>query len=147
MKNNNQNTFKLRVKNADTLQSMHELFDTGSFEFMNDLLNAALDIGIQKLYLEFGKRKNLSTYSVPENDSSKLNDIMARIKKIELTFDDYFVLLNVLEAICTTTLNLKIAELKKEPAEPMLIESGFYADLPKFLQDIKQQVIARLDKR
>lgn len=148
MKKNNQNTFKLRVKNADTLQSLHELYESGNFEFMNDLLNAALEYGVEKIYLEYGKHKCLATTKEsPDNSGEKLDDIQRRMRKLELSFDDVVVLLNVLETLCAITLNLKIADVKKEPIEPALIDSGFYGDLPKFLQQIKDEVTRRISKR
>lgn len=143
------NSFHLRVKDAEVLKSLNELFATKKFESMNDLLNRALSIGIEKIYLDFGKRKALAQPmdAIECSDRQKLDDLEHRLKQMQLLEEDMFILLNSLEGLVATNLNILVANVKGEALSEELIESGHLAKLPTAYQNIKDGLIDRLNKK
>ena len=63
------NAFWLRIYDVDTLQSIHELIETKQFDSMNDLLNQAVRAGIEKIYLDYGKRRALPSGYAPTSEA------------------------------------------------------------------------------
>lgn len=142
------NSFKVRVYDDDLLTSLNELYQTGQFESMNDLMNRALAIGIEKMYLEFGKRKALSDPIEPDpNVSAQLGMLMNKIHENSLSLDDIFVMMNCIETMAATLYNIQLAQAKKEPINAELIESGYLSTLPASMQAVKNQMIKRLDRK
>lgn len=147
-KNIKNNSFKLRIYDDDLLTSLNELYKTGQFESMNDLLNRGLSIGIEKLYLEFGKRKALADPIEPSpNISAQLNSLLARHKENSLTLDDIFVMMSCIETMIATLYNIEIAHTRKEPVNIELIESGYLSTLPTSLKAVKDQMIKRMERK
>lgn len=72
------NSFHIRIYDVELLKSLNELFETGKYESMNELINCALGVGVEKIYLEFGKRKLFTqAREIPEVPEGK------RLDKIE----------------------------------------------------------------
>ena len=142
------NSFKIRVYDDDLLTSINELHLTGQFESMNDLMNRALAIGIEKMYLEFGKRRALPDMADPNpNVSAQLVMMANNIHENSLNLDDIFVMMNCIETMVATLYNIQLAQVKKEPVSTELIESGYLTTLPASMQAVKDQMIRRLDRR
>ena len=142
------NSYKVRVYDEDLLTSLNELYQTGQFDSMNDLMNRALAIGVQKMYLEFGKRKALPNSSEPiPNVSAELGKLMYKLKENSLELDDILVVMNCIETMVATLYNIQLAQVKKEPVSTELIESGYLTTLPASMQAVKDQMIRRLDRR
>ena len=92
------NTFYVRIYDDDILTSVYELFETKQFASMNDLMNKALALGIEKIYLTYGKRRALSSAIEPETPASEsLEKVSQQLRNMELTINDLFVMMNVLE--------------------------------------------------
>lgn len=142
------NSFKIRVYDDDLLTSINELHLTGQFESMNDLMNRALAIGIEKMYLEFGKRRALPDMADPNpNVSAQLVMMANKIHENSLNLDDIFVMMNCIETMVATLYNIQLAQVKKETVSTELIESGYLTTLPASMQAVKDQMIRRLDRR
>ena len=143
------NSFHLRVKDAEVLKSLNELFATGKFESMNDLLNQAVGIGLEKIYLEFGKRKALAQpLQLPEvPDSQKLDDLDHKLNQMRLLEEDIFILLNSVEGLVASVYNVQRAGVKGEAITEELIDSGHLASLPQSYQEIKDRLTERLNRR
>ena len=142
------NSFKIRVYDDDLLTSITELYQTGQFDSMNDLMNRALAIGIEKMYLEFGKRKALSDPIDPNpNISAQLSNLTNILRQNTLDQDDLLVMMNCIEAMVASLYNIQLAQVKKEPISAELIESGYLYTLPQSMQAVKNQMIKRLDRK
>lgn len=142
------NAFWLRVYDDETLQSIYELFDTKQFDSMNDLLNRAVSAGIEKIYLEYGKRRVLPFAGEPtEQPNVRLEAIEKKLKEMSLSLDDVLVLMSMVEMLTSTLYNVTVARSKGEPVDATLIESGYFSTLPEQLQEIKDRLIERMEKK
>lgn len=142
------NAFWLRVYDDETLQSIYELFDTKQFDSMNDLLNRAVRAGIEKIYLEYGKRRVLPFVGEPtEQPNVRLEAIEKKIKEMSLSLDDVLVLMSMVEMLTSTLYNVTVARSKGEAVDATLIESGYFSTLPEQLQEIKDRLIERMEKK
>lgn len=139
------NNFHVRVYDEEILTSIYELVGTGSFESMNDLLNRALGKGIEEIYKIYGKRKSLGTVPMPENNVSE--ELLKRFKHTEMTLDDVFVLMSVLEMLVTSLYNVQRALIAGEAISAELLDSGYFAELPRNLKEIKDELISRKAKK
>jgi hypothetical protein len=123
------NTFTVRVtddKVLDQLEALDKLFPT-----QNALFNAALTIGLPAL----------SGKSV--TGAAKADAGLARIlKQIELTGEDTFVLLSVIESMVAALLNAKHMELSGEPVGAEDMYNGRLSVLPPQLEEVKATVIS-----
>ena len=141
------NAFWLRVYDVETLKSIYELLDTKQFDSMNDLLNRAVRAGIEKLYLDFGKRRKLPTSTEGSEAGSpfdvRFEGIDRRLKEMSLSLDDVLVLMSMLEMLTSTLYNVELVRMKGEKLTPDLVESGYFSTLPPAMQDIKDKLIAR----
>ena len=143
------NSFHLRVYDLELLKSLNELFDTGRYDSMNELINCALNIGIEKLYLEFGKRKLFNrAIPIPEMpDGKKIDKLDGKIERLRILVEDMYILMNSIEAMSATVLNVQRAELSDEPVNAELIDSGYLAQLPPAYLAIKDGLMARFDRK
>lgn len=148
MKDNKKNAFYVRIYDDDVLTGVYELFATKQFDSMNDLLCKALSIGIDKMYLAYGKKRALSSVgdpSVPETE--KTEEILRRLKNMEMTINDLFVMLSVIENMETTLYNVEAAKSSGEAVSAELMDSGYFSALPERYQAIKDKLIARIEKK
>lgn len=142
------NSFWVRVYDEDLLSSIYELFGTKQYESMNDFLTKMVAIGVEKTYLTFGKRKAFSNEIAPEESTAALlKEISMRLKSIELTADDIFVMLNISEMLGATLYNLAAMQMDKEPVNRELLDSGYLSQLPTHLQSVKDQLTLRIAKK
>ena len=142
------NAFYIRVYDDDILTSLYELFDTKQVDSMNDLMNKAISIGIEQIYLTFGKRRALTSSIepvIPNTETTK--EVLHRLKDMELTTNDLFVILNVLEVMITTLYNVEVAKNNGESVSAELMDSGYYSTLPEQYQSIKDTLIRRIEKK
>lgn len=148
MKDKKNNSFHLRIYDDDLLTSIYELNDTGQFDSMNELLCKAVAIGIEKIYLAYGKKKALSSVVEPcVPEAEKTEEILRRIKHMELTVNDLFVMLSVIENMETTLYNVEAAKSSGEAVSAELMDSGYFSSLPERYQAIKDKLIARIEKK
>lgn len=142
------NAFYVRVYDDDILTSLYELFDTKQFDSMNDLMNKALSIGVEQIYLTFGKQRALTSSIEPViPNTENTNEVLRRLKDMELTTNDLFVILNVLEVMITTLYNVEVAKHNGEPVSGELMDSGYFSTLPERYQSIKDTLIRRIEKK
>lgn len=142
------NSFMLRIYDNEVLTSVYELIETKQFESMNDLLGRAVAIGIEKIYAEFGKRKALSSPVTPTvPDERKIDEAIKRLRDMELTVNDIFVMMSVIETMTTTIYNVEAARAKGDVVSAELMDSGFFAELPKSYQEVKDQLIRRIEQK
>lgn len=142
------NSFYVRIYDDDLLTSIYELNDTRQFDSMNELLCKAVAIGVEKIYLAYGKKKALSSAvepSVPE--AEKTEEILRRLKHMELTVNDLFVMLSVIENMETTLYNVEAAKSNGEAVSAELMDSGYFSSLPERYQAIKDKLISRIEKK
>lgn len=143
------NSFHLRIYDAELLKSLTELFETGRYDSMNELLNCALAVGVEKIYFEFGKRKLLTkALEIPElPDTKKLDNIDGKVEKLRIMQEDLFVLMNSIEALACSIFNVQRAEINGDTISTELIDSGYLSKLPQYYQDIKDNLVKRLDRK
>lgn len=142
------NTFYIRVYDDDVLTSVYELYGTKQFDSMNDLMNKALAIGLEKIYLSYGKRRALSSAVEPETPISESHrEVINRLKNMELTINDLFVMMNVLEIMSATLYNVEVAKNSGETVSAELMDSGYFSNLPERYQEIKDKLIRRLERK
>jgi hypothetical protein len=144
-----QNQFVLRVYDNDVLTNLTELFATGQFESMNELLNKALCIGAEKIYLDFGKKRALTGAVMPEvnTDSERLNEILKRTKAVELTVDDVFVMMTAMEMLLSTVYNIEESKVEGKPVSIDMMQSGMLSVLPEHVRIAKERLQSRFSKR
>jgi len=142
------NAFFVRIYDDETLQSVYELFGTKQFDSMNDLLNQALRVGIEKIYLDYGKRRALPFAGAPtEQPNVRLEAIEKKLKEMSVSLDDVLVLMSMVEMLTSTLYNIETSRVKGEPVDAELIESGYFSTLPEQLQGIKDKLIERMEKK
>lgn len=143
------NSFHLRIYDAELLKSLNELLATEKYESMNELLNCALGVGVEKIYLEFGKRKLLTqARTIPEMpDGKKLDKIDNKLERNRIMQEDMFILLNSIEALVASIFNVQRAEINGEAVNAELIDSGIMAKLPPAYLEIKDNLIARFNRK
>lgn len=140
------NSFHIRVYDDDVLTSIYELFSTKEFPTMNDLLNRALAVGIEEIYKKYGKRKALAAETEPMRDLRGVDELLRRVKSTEMTVDDLFVMMSIIELLATTLFNAQRARTAGEPVSVELLDSGYFSTLPENLQAVKDELIRRREK-
>ncbi len=145
----NKNSFHLRIYDFEVLKSLNELFATGSYKTMNELLNCALAAGAEKIYLEFGKRKHLTqSQEIPElPGTKKLDRINALIERQKITLEDMMILMNSIEGLAASIYAVQRATVSGEPMSAELMDSGYLTKLPKPYQDIKDNLEQRFNRK
>lgn len=143
------NDFHIRIYDAETVKSINELITTKRFSSVNELMNKAINIGIEKIYLDFGKKKALGkTYAPPEEtDSQRIDNIDHKLNKLRLTMEDILILLNAVELLTASNFNLYKAALLGEPVSEELIDSGHYAEPPEAYVRLKEQIAQRYSRQ
>lgn len=141
------NSFRIRVYDDELLTSLYELARLKEFASMNELICTALGIGVEKMYIERGKRKAFSANDVEESDGAKLIELIKRSKDAIKTLDDVFVMLNVVEMLMSTLYNIELNKIVGETVSRELIESGYLSDLPSNIRRVKDSLVKRLAKK
>ncbi|MDE5722000.1 MAG: hypothetical protein K2I30_04575 [Clostridia bacterium] len=142
------NEFKIRLYDTEVIKSIAELMQTGKFESYNDLLGYAISFGIEKIYLEFGKKRALTNpFEVDMPMEERLNLIDRKLAEARIMQEDMFILSNGLEILISTVYNTLRAEAAGEEVTPELIDSGFFSTLPEFYRVIKDTMIERSKKK
>ena len=136
------NSFWVRIYDDELLKSIFELFGTGRYSSMNELMTKALEIGINQLYSVYGKKKAL--------DVKVGNDIKEIIKNTRIMtkkIDEVFVMLNIIEILDTTTFNAFRSIVAGEKVTPEQLDSGYYSMLPDNIAEVKNELIQEANKR
>lgn len=143
------NSFHVRIYDDDLLKSVNELYGLGEFESMNELLNTALAIGAEKMYLERGRRRVLDAAKDKDSDMTnvKMDELLKRIKNIETTNDDVFVMMSAMEMLVSALYNVKTMELKGEDVSAELLDSGHLSAPPENVQQVKDSLVRRFKKK
>ena len=148
-KNTRKNEFKVRIYDDDVLTSIDELLGTKDFSSTNDLLNQAVERGINEIYQAYGKAKKLSApldINTDGNTHTHMRDIKNKLSRIALTIDDLFVLLSTNEALLSTVFNVVMAHENGEIVSEESIEQGGYSDLPQFIKTVREKIILGLER-
>lgn len=145
--NTRKNEFKLRVYDDEMLTSIYELMGSGRFGSMNDLLNLALGRGVDELYMAYGKKKALEPVEAPENTEHALRQIRTKLDALGSTCDDVFVMMNVLETLTAMLYNVERAVRNGEQVSDEMLEQGLFADLPSWVQEVKDAARSRAATR
>ena len=66
---------------------------------------------------------------------------------MELTINDLFVTMNVLEIMSATLYNVEVAKNSGETVSAELMDSGYFSNLPERYQEIKDKLIRRLERK
>lgn len=143
------NSFHLRIYDMELLKSLNELLDTKKYESMNELLNSALAIGMEKIYLEFGKRKIFAfPNEFPEmSDEGRIDRVEHQLEKVKILTEDMYILMNSIEALTASIFNVQRASLKGEPLNEELLDSGYLAELPDTYREIKANLVSRFSRK
>lgn len=143
------NAFLVRLYDVETVRSIEELMQTGKYDSMNKLMNCAINFGIEKIYLEFGKRKLLpESTEIPEMpESKKIDRVERELKKVRVLEEDMFILMNSIEALVASTYNVQSAVLKGEEVSAELLDSGYLASLPAAYKEIKDNLVERFNRK
>lgn len=142
------NSFHIRVYDLEIAKSIEELMKTGDFDTANELLGKAVAIGIEKIYLEYGKHKRLTKLESPEiPEGKRLDKIEVKLEKQRIMQEDMFILMNSIEAIVASILNVQRAEVNGEAVSGELIDSGYLSKLPPAYLEIKDNLVARFNRK
>jgi len=135
------NSFHVRVYDDDLLTSIYEMAALKEFSSMNELMSEALRIGIEKMYIERGKRKRFPTSSTSLASSE---EILSKVKAANVTLDDVFVMMTCVEMLMSTLYNVELSKQKGEQISSELMESGYLSDLPEHIKRVKDSLVKRL---
>lgn len=144
------NDFRLRLYDAEVIKSIDELMQTGKFESYNDLLGYALGYGIEKVYLEYGKKKMLTQpINAEEPQSERLKKMERQIADIKVLLEDNFIMQTCQEAMVATIYNVERADFagERNTVSPELMDSGYFAGLPEYYQHIKDVLTERFNRK
>lgn len=144
------NEFKLRIYDAQTAQSVDELVKSGRFGSANELLNAALQIGVEKIYIEAGKRKLLTTEKTVVDgmpDGRVLDKILRKTQANGVLLEDMFVMLSSIEALTASLYNALIYKTRGESVSEELLNSGYLAELPDSYREIRDRLVDSYEKK
>lgn len=140
------NSFRVRIYDDEVLTQLYELASLHLYGSMNELMNEALKQGLEKMYLTAGKQKK---FAEQENGApfNRYDEMLKRQKSTEHTVDDVFVMMSVIEMLVTTLYNNEAMKLKGEEVSIELMESGFMAQLPENIQQVKDAITKRLSRK
>ena len=144
------NAYKVRIYYDPLFQAVEDLYKSGQFESRNDLLNRAIENGIAELYREYGIDYETREPVVPplvEEVKSTLEEVRQKQRTLERLTNDVFVMMSVLETMITTMYNIEAAKLKGKKVDGALMDTGYYSELPKSFQEVKDALIRRLDRK
>lgn len=149
MEEKNKNYYHVRIYDLEVVKSIEELMKTGNFSTANELLGKAIAIGIEKIYLEYGKHKRLSSpIELPEqSNGQRMDDLDHKMKQVRLLQEDTFVLLNSVEGLVASVYNILSANIKGEAISAELLDSGYLAQLPEPYKDTKHKLVERFDRK
>ncbi len=149
MENTKKNYFTVRLSDTNTLSSIEELLATKLYASGNILLNRAVEIGISEIYAKVFARNGTVSAAQAGNGTGPqpAGDLERMVKQNILTLDDVFVILNILEYMTSTLYNIELAKINNLPVSDDMVRSGVFSDLPDNLQAVKNELMARLNKR
>lgn len=143
------NSFHLRIYDAEVLKSLNELMETGNYESMNELLNCAVGIGAEKIYLELGKRKLLvkSPLEPEVPDSKKLDRLEQELSKVRTLEEDMYILMNSIKALTASIYNVHRVQANGEAISAEMLDNyGYMSVLPDSYREIEDNLIARFNR-
>lgn len=154
MKNNSQknhkNDFRVRLYDVEVVKSIGELMESGDFESANELLGRAITIGIENIYLEYGKRKRLSQ-AIPNPEmpeTVRLDRIEHELAKVRVLEEDMYILMNSIKAITASIYNVHLANVKGEPLNEELMNNyGYMSELPEAYREIEDNLLKRFNRK
>ncbi len=145
------NYYHIRLYDAETVKSIDELIKTGDFSSVNELLGKAIAIGIQKIYIEYGKRKRLELATMPTPevpDVVKLENIERELDNLRVLDEDLYILMNSIKGLTASVYNVLRANIKGEPLSAELLDDyGYMAAMPDAYREIEEKLQARFKRR
>ncbi len=144
------NDFRVRLYDVEVVKSIEELMGTGDFESANELLGKAVAIGIEKIYLEYGKRKRLAQ-AIPNLEMPepvRLDRIEHELGKVRVLEEDMYILMNSIKAVVASIYNVHRANVKGEALnEEILNNYSLMAELPEAYREIEDNLFKRFNRR
>jgi hypothetical protein len=131
------------VFDENTLTQLEELAGLNVFSSKNDMINRCLQFGAPLVLSQIRGRRHFEPAAAPALSP----DAERRLKQLELSGEDTFVLLSVIEQMLAVLYNVKHAELSGEPAAPEDMVSGRLSALPAGLETVKMELVKRYEKR
>ena len=146
------NDFRVRLYNIEVVKSINELMKTGEFKSANELLERAIAIGIEKIYVERGKRKRKLLAQAVHNPemqaNEKLDKIEREIAKVRIREEDMCIMLNSIKAVTASIYNIQRANIKGEPLNVELLDNyGYMSELPEAYREIENNLLKRINRR
>ena len=145
------NDFRVRLYDAETVKSIDELIKTGDFSSVNELLGRAIAIGVEKIYVEYGKRKRLELATMPTPevpDVIKLEKIQRELDNLRVLEEDMYILMNSIKALTASNYNILCANIRGEPLNAELLDDyGFMATMPDSYREIEDKLQTRFERR
>ena len=138
----------LRLSNLDVLKMIEEIDGANIYKSKNELLNKMLEYGAPEVYNRVFVKNNytkLTGSSSVEVLMEKIDDISTRQKKSAGASNEIFSLLSIIEFLTTTLLNIEIAKANGETVSAENINAGIYATLPEKLENLKSQLLGKLE--
>lgn len=144
------NDFRVRLYDAETVKSIDELLKTGDFSSVNELLGKAIAIGIEKIYVGYGKRKRLELATMPTPevpDVVKLENIKRELDNLRVLDEDMYILMNSIKGLTASVYNVLRANVKGEPLSVELLDDyGYMATMPDSYLEIENNLQARFNR-
>lgn len=144
------NDFRVRLYDIEVVKSIEELMDTSDFESANELLGRAIAIGVEKIYLEYGKRKRIAQ-AIPNPEmpeTVRLDRIEHAIAKLRVLQEDMYIVMNSVEALTASIYNVHRANVRGEALNEELMDNyGYMSELPEAYREIKNNLLKRFNRR
>lgn len=145
------NYYHIRLYDAETVKSIDELIKTGDFSSVNELLGKAIAIGIEKIYIEYGKRKRLELATMPTPevpDVVKLEKIQQGLENLRVLDEDLYILMNTIKALSASVFNILRANVKGEPLNTELLDNyGYMATMPDSYVEMEDKLQSRFNRK
>lgn len=143
------NDFRVRLYDVEVVKSINELLDTGDFDSTNELLGKAIAIGIEEIYLKYGKRKRLAQ-ALPEPEvpeAVRLDRLEHEVVKVRTLQEDMYILMNSVKALTASIYNVHRANVKGEALNAELLDNyGYMATLPDAYREIENNLLKRFNR-
>lgn len=138
----------IRIYDEQMLDYIDELISAGFFTSKNEIINRAVEYGLPLVYRElFGKKIAVGSKSETATKADDDEQLRKDMREIRLTLDDLFVVTNIIEYMTTTSYNLKLADINGITVADDDVRSGIYSQLPRQLQEIKNEILQRKAKK
>lgn len=132
---------KLRLTDSEIAREFDFIKKENDLSSDNATANFIIKKGIDLIK---GERTNEKVNAMIEK---KLDENTRKnIAFMKLSIDEMYVTQNIIKQLVATLYNIKIEEINGEIIDKMLLETGGFSILPERLQEIENEMIARVKK-